>query len=177
MDAPGFSDVQRTEMSNIMAQAMKIFNQTQAARRIFQPEDVGYFSHGPQANDENVYYNIFSFTDRLRFKANSIDADVIRQNINACLLGTAKDWYDNKLDRLSRSGLRHAPNGIIKWCKLLEERFHDSSRSLLPTPIEPRPQLFDLNEFIRTLNVSNENPFPQSFTLPLFNNDICHPTT
>ena len=82
-----------------MAQAMKIFNQTQAARRIFRPEDVGYFSPDPQANDENVYYDIFSFTDRLRFKANSIVADVMRQNINACLLGTAKGCYDNKLDR------------------------------------------------------------------------------
>lgn len=105
MDAPDFSDVQRTETSNIMTQAMKIYKQTQAARRVFRPEDVGYFSPNPQANNDNVYYDIFSFTDRLRLKANSIDADVMRQNINACLLGTAKDWYDNKLDRLSKSML------------------------------------------------------------------------
>ena len=84
---------------------------------IFRPEDVGYFSPDSLATSieekgSNVYYDVFSFTDRLRFKANSIDADVMRQNINACLLGTAQDWY-TKLDRLSKCGLRHAPNGII----------------------------------------------------------------
>lgn len=149
MAAAAFSEAQRTEMASIIAQAMHMFNQTRlgdpqqpaaaglqgaqpAPRSGFRPRDVGYFDPNPdilpvEAKDShNIYHNVFSFTNRLRVKASTMDIATLRQNVDACLLGTADDWYTNQLDDLARSGLRNDPDGVNQWCRSLEARFRDS---------------------------------------------------
>lgn len=59
-------------------------------------------------------------------KATTIDATILRQNLDACLLGAADDWYTNQLSNLARSGLRNDPDGVTQWCNALETRFRDS---------------------------------------------------
>ena len=103
----------------------------------FRPRDVGYFDPDPQAapvevkDTHNIYHNVFSFTNRLRVKATTMDGTLLRQNIESCLLGAADDWYTNQLTHLSRIGLRDSANGVNLWCEALEARFRDSpGRSL-----------------------------------------------
>lgn len=55
-----------------------------------------------------------------------MDATLLRQNIESCLLGAADDWYTNQLNHLSRVGLRSDANGVKEWCDALESRFRDS---------------------------------------------------
>ena len=60
-----------------------------------------------------------------------MDAGVLRQNLDACLLGAAENWYTNELAHLSRIGLRNDNDGVKEWCNALESRFRDSpSKSL-----------------------------------------------
>ena len=98
----------------------------------FRPRDVGYFDPDPQAapveakDTHNIYHNVFSFTNRLRVKATTMDNTLLRQNIESCLLGAADDWYTNQLTHLSRMGLRDSVNGVKLWCEALEGRFRDS---------------------------------------------------
>ncbi len=40
--------------------------------------------------------NVFSFTNRLRLKASTMDAALLRQSVDACLLGAAIDWYTGR---------------------------------------------------------------------------------
>lgn len=103
----------------------------------FRPRDIGYFEPNPDAmpveakDSHNVYHNVFSFTNRLRVKSITMDAALLRQNLDSCLLGTADDWYTNQLSNLARSGLRNDPDGVTQWCDALETRFQDSpSKSL-----------------------------------------------
>ena len=90
-------------MAAIIAQAIAIANQNvpqiqpatkaQAHPSQFRPRDVGYFDPDPQAapvevkETHNIYHNVFSFTNRLRVKMTSIDAVMLCQNIESCLLG------------------------------------------------------------------------------------------
>ncbi len=46
-------------------------------------------------DSHNIYHNVFSFTNRLRVKASTMDIATLRQNVDACLLRTADDWYTN----------------------------------------------------------------------------------
>lgn len=55
-----------------------------------------------------------------------MDVDVLWQNIDSCLLGTAEDWFTNQLSQIIRVGLRNDPTGIIEWYNTLEARFKDS---------------------------------------------------
>lgn len=55
-----------------------------------------------------------------------MDATLLRQNIESCLLGAADDGYTNQLNHLSRVGLRSEANGVKEWCDALESRFRDS---------------------------------------------------
>ena len=60
-----------------------------------------------------------------------MNASVLRQNLNTCLLGATENWYTNELAHLSRIGLRNDTNGVKEWCNTLEARFRDSlSKSL-----------------------------------------------
>ena len=108
--AGNFLEAQRNEIATIIAQAMTFMNQNQLAQPAraateakphFRPRDIGYFEPDllaipVEAKDGyNVYYNIFSFTNRLRVKENIIDAAFLRQNIESYLLSTADDWYTN----------------------------------------------------------------------------------
>lgn len=137
--AANFSEAQRNEMAGIIAQAIAIANQNapQAPRQPdrppqFRPRDIGYFDPDPQAapvevkETHNVYHNVFSFTNRLRVKATTMDPIMLRQNVESCLLGAADDWYTNQLTHISRVGLRNDPDGVKEWCDALEARFRDS---------------------------------------------------
>ena len=102
----------------------------------FRPRDVGYFDPlpGPAIevkDNHNIYHNVFSFTNRLRVKATTMDAAMLRQNLDSCLLGAADLWYTNELAHVFRVGLRNDTNGVKEWCDALESRFRDSpSKSL-----------------------------------------------
>lgn len=61
-----------------------------------------------------------------------MDTGVLRQNLNACLLSAAENWYINKLAHLSRIGLRNNNDRVKEWYNALEARFRDSpSKSLI----------------------------------------------
>ncbi len=126
-------------MAAIIAQAIAIANQAAPQARPaetrppqFRPRDIGYFDPDPQAapvevkETHNIYHNVFSFTNRLRVKATTMDPATLRQNIESCLLGAADDWYTNQLTHISRVGLRSDPDGVKEWCDALEARFRDS---------------------------------------------------
>ena len=94
--------------------------------------DIGYFDYNPDLppvetkDGRNIYHNIFSFTARLRIKAVTIDAAVMRQNLDKCFLGAADTWYTYKLSYLSRLGLQNDPDGVKEWYNALETRFRNS---------------------------------------------------
>ena len=103
----------------------------------FRARDIGYFDPAPGPaievkDNHNIYHNVFSFTNRLRVKATTMDPTVLRQNLDSCLLGAAENWYTNELAHLSRIGLRNDNDGVKEWCNALEARFRDSpSKSLV----------------------------------------------
>lgn len=104
----------------------------------FRPRDVGYFDPAPGPaievkDNHNVYHNVFSFTTRLRVKATTMNASLLRQNLDSCLLSAAENWYTNELAHLSRIDLRNDINGVKEWCNALEARFRDSSSKSLAT--------------------------------------------
>ncbi|KAI4194411.1 MAG: hypothetical protein LQ350_007783, partial [Teloschistes chrysophthalmus] len=63
-----------------------------ASKPQFRPRDVGYFDPNPDVmpvetkDTYNVYHNVFSFVQRVRVKAKTMDANVLRDNLDACLL-------------------------------------------------------------------------------------------
>lgn len=68
----------------------------------FRPREVEYFDPAPgpaiEANDNhNVYHNVFSFTTRLRVKATTMNASLLRPILDSCLLSAAENWYTNEL--------------------------------------------------------------------------------
>ena len=101
----------------------------------FMVRDVGYFD--PNSDTEpveikemhQVYHNVFTFTNRLKAKAVTMDATLLRNNLTSCLTGEAKRWYTEEISHITRIGLQNT--GINEWCDLLEQRFRDPpSRSL-----------------------------------------------
>ena len=107
-------------------------NQAPRQEPHFRPRDIGYFDPNSQTapievkDTYNTYHNVFSFINRLRVKASTINATLLRQNIELCLLEAADDWYANQLNHLSRLGLRNDANNVKEWCDALEARFRDS---------------------------------------------------
>ncbi|KAA6411169.1 MAG: hypothetical protein FRX48_05481 [Lasallia pustulata] len=96
----------------------------------FRAKDIGYFE--PQANStedvivkdrDMVYQNVFSFTNRVRVKATTVEPSLLRQNLNSCLLGQADKWYTEELSHIQRLGIRANINGVEEWCQALEQRF------------------------------------------------------
>ena len=98
----------------------------------FRARDIGYFDPNSDVpaievkENHNIYHNVYSFTNRLRVKADSMDVTLLRQNLDACLLGSAEQWYTNELSHMIRAGLRNDQNGVKEWCDALESRFRDS---------------------------------------------------
>ena len=99
----------------------------------FKARDIGFFdpdidSTAVETKDYGtVYHNVFSFTNRVKVKGNTVDdAAFLRQNLDTCLSGKAERWYTEELDDLRRSGLRNDPNGVEAWCKALEARFREA---------------------------------------------------
>ena len=62
-----------------------------------------------------------------------MNASLLRQNLDSCLLSAAENWYTNELAHLSRIDLRNDINGVKEWCNALEVRFRDSSSKSLAT--------------------------------------------
>lgn len=56
-------------------------------------------------------------------KAESIDATLLKQNINTYLLDKADKWYTNQISRTTRVSFKNNSTGIVEWCKALESRF------------------------------------------------------
>ena len=100
-------------------------------RNRFRPKDIGFFEPSPGSDDpagderDRIYRNVFSFTNRLRVKASTMDVAQLRSGLDACLLGRADKWYTEELEHLQRVGLRADKNGIEEWCRALETRFRD----------------------------------------------------
>ena len=147
----GFNEQQRAELAAIIAQTIAAtlaqqpvqqqqqgqqsersasVSTTGGAASAFRARDIGYFdpSDGEAVEvkeNHQIYRNVFSFTNRLRVKASTMDTAILRQNIDSCLLGKANTWYSEELAHLSRVGLRNDINGVEEWCKALEARFRD----------------------------------------------------
>ncbi len=105
--------------------------------KAFRPRDIGLFDPNPDLDpvevkdEKQVYHNVFSFTNRLRVKASTMDPAVLRQNVESCLLGKADRWYTQELAHITRVSMRNDNNGVKEWCKALEARFKESpSRAL-----------------------------------------------
>ena len=67
----------------------------------FRPRDIRYFNPDPNIplvkvkDSYNIYYNIFSFTNRVKVKATTIDPTLIRLNLDSCLLRKANNQFTN----------------------------------------------------------------------------------
>ena len=107
-----FSQAQADQLAAIMANAMRMAGMNQQSRNqsqqqlsqqdrtpqppVFRARDVGYFDPNPDVpsievkENHNIYHNVFSFTNRLRVKADTMDVALLRQNLDACLLGSAE---------------------------------------------------------------------------------------
>lgn len=99
----------------------------------FRPRDIGYFDPSSDLKEDvtikdkdQVYRNVFSFTNRVRVKATTMDPALIRNNLDTCLLGRAKTWYTEELSHIQRVGLRMDPSGVEEWCRHLKARFRES---------------------------------------------------
>ena len=94
----------------------------------FRAKDIGYFDPkdtGPMVEVRDkvqVYHNVFSFTNRLKVKAQFVNVRKMREQLDECLLGQADTWYNQELNHLQRMGLR-VGDGIKEWCDALEARF------------------------------------------------------
>ena len=149
MAEAAFSQAQADQLAAIMANAMRMAGMNQQGRNQQQPQpvqqqertpqppafrarDVGYFDPNSDVpaievkENHNIYHNVYSFTNRLRVKADTMDVALLRQNLDACLLGAAEQWYTNELSHVFRVGLRNDQNKLKEWCDALEARFRDS---------------------------------------------------
>jgi hypothetical protein len=79
-----------------------------------------------------VYHNVFSFTNRLKVKAQSVNVRNMRERLDECFLRRADTWrvHMQELNHLQRLGLRADGDGIREWCDALETRFRQPPRSL-----------------------------------------------
>ena len=135
----------------------------------FRPKDIGYFDPNPDImpvdvkDTYNIYYNVFSFTNRLRVKETTIDPALLRQHLDTCLLGTADTWYTNELSYISRISLRNDLNGVKEWYNALEERFRDSPSKLLALlesvryTIKDARNRRDLVDYLATIILNSKN--------------------
>lgn len=82
-----------------------------------------------------VYHNVFSFTNRLRARAITLDVTILRTYLPSCLIGKAERWYTEELSNITRLGLQNS--SIDEWCNLLEKRFcNPPGRSLAALEME-----------------------------------------
>ena len=71
-----------------------------------------------------IYHNVFSFTNRLKARAVTMDTTLLRTNLASCLVGRAERWYTEELSNMTR--IRLQTSSIAEWCDLLEKRFRDT---------------------------------------------------
>ena len=68
-----------------------------------------------------VYHNVFSFTNRLKVKAQSVNVRNMRERLDECFLRRADTWRVHmlELNHLQRLGLRAdgdgKGNGAMRW--------------------------------------------------------------
>ncbi|KAL9576499.1 MAG: hypothetical protein Q9203_007735 [Teloschistes exilis] len=91
-----------------------------------------------------------------------MDANVLRDNLDACLLGGAETWYTSQLTEMSRSTL-YDGDGVERWCKYLEQCFKDSPGRSLAILEEVRYTVNDARnrkdpaDYIATIVVNGKN--------------------
>ncbi|KAI9885632.1 MAG: T-complex protein 1 subunit beta [Watsoniomyces obsoletus] len=96
---------------------------TAATNDRFRARDIGFFDPRSRSNavetkdNDQVYHNVYSFTNRVRVKSATMDAAVLRRNLDSCLRGRAETWYTEQLTDLQRIGLHPDPAGVTQWCK------------------------------------------------------------
>ncbi|KAI6251518.1 hypothetical protein HI914_00911 [Erysiphe necator] len=100
-----------------------------------RPQDIGFFSPDNEASyptsvveGKTYYHDIFSFTNRIRAKADSGGngqwvAASLAAKLDLCLKGEAELWYTNELSAITRAGLT---TNLNFWCSELERRFQES---------------------------------------------------
>ena len=77
--------------------------QTVAAVSAFRVKDMGFFdldSNSPPVeikDTHQIYHNIYSFTQHLRVKTDTMDISILRNLIDQCLLEKADTWYTQEL--------------------------------------------------------------------------------
>ncbi|KZF20662.1 hypothetical protein L228DRAFT_269959 [Xylona heveae TC161] len=134
----------------------------------FCSKDIDYFNPGEGQNVEvcdkdQVYQNIFSFTNYLRVKATTMDPALIYQNLDTCLLGKADKWYTEELSYIQHVGIQMNTNGVKKWYKALEQHFRDlpeKSLVVLKTCyyiIQDTQQNQDVLEYIQSIILNDKN--------------------
>ena len=77
----------------------------------FRASNIGYFEPDDSAvpvesyDGKTTYYNVFSFTSRLRIKVTGTDAAEIARNLNQYLLGKAERWFIEETSMATRAGM------------------------------------------------------------------------
>ena len=132
----GLSDKQLRVISTAVAAA--VTNAQQADRAThptltshgFRARDLGMFNPDPSLEavkskeGYQIFHDVWSFTERVKSKSTTPElVKVIRENLDACLLGKAKRWYTSETDAVGKNGLRNDPDSCTLWCKALESRF------------------------------------------------------
>ena len=122
------SDEQFREWMDRFTPAATQGNRTSEQR--FRPANIGYFQPNSTATEpvetkdgKTIYSNVFSFTNRVRVKAQGEDAALIAKNFDQYLLGKAERWYTSEINDFFRDAL-HAR--VDSWCTKLEARFRGS---------------------------------------------------
>ena len=99
---------------------MQIFtNGMASAGPAFWAQDLGFFEPDNTKDlveikeNHQIYYNVFTFTNRIQVKAlTSRNPRILRKNLNTCLLGKAQSWFSEELNNMSWSELHNDPNGV-----------------------------------------------------------------
>ena len=114
----------------------------------FRARDVGYFDPNPDVEPvevketHQVYHNVFSFTNRVKARAVTMDATLLRNNLLSCLIGESERWYTEELSPITRIGLQNT--GINEWCEHLEQRFRDPPGRSLAASEQERYTVIDV---------------------------------
>ena len=98
--------------------------------------DISKFNPNPDLelteikDGQQIYHNVFAFTNRLHVKAMTMNPALLRNNLDVCLMSQADIWYFIKLNHLLRMSL-HTGTGVDKWCRALEAQFRETSEKTM----------------------------------------------
>ena len=99
----------------------------------WKPAELGFFfpdmpmTWGRQdivdREDKTYYRSVYAFTNRVKVVDSTKEQGRVQQNLDTCLRGEAERWWTTEIDRTTRTGLIHDPQGVRGWTKALEKRF------------------------------------------------------